>query len=125
MMYPREFINEMNELSKEILGSASRWRKILERGHTKMLTEEASFVDPENEENTIKRLVPVFHLGSKGARMIKHEVKYPTGEELKNILISIKNEKAAQLVKAQEAKDKEDREKLEKAVSQNSGSAVV
>jgi len=90
-----------------------------------MLTEEASFVDPENEENTIKRLVPVFHLGSKGARMIKHEVKYPTGEELKNILISIKNEKAAQLVKAQEAKDKEDREKLEKAVSQNSGSAVV
>ena len=130
-MYPREVINEMNELSKEIFGTTSKWRKILEKGQVVMMTEEETLYNPEAKEGEpefTKRLIPALHHGPKGGKLIKHETKYYTVDELKAELVKIKTQKA-EIVKLQAAvKEELAKNKAEEnarmIVAQNSGTAA-
>jgi hypothetical protein len=58
MMYPREVIDRLNKLSKEVFGASSRWKKLVEKGYVKQVTEELDDIVPgENgEPDTVKKV---------------------------------------------------------------------
>lgn len=132
-MLKREIINEMNELSKEVFGSVSKWRKILEKGETRILTEEETIYNPEpkeGEQEVTKRTVATLHHGPNGGKLVKHETYRYTVEELKARMLEVKSQriKLLEAMKKQEeikeaAKEIEDNTKL--IISKSSGTAVV
>jgi len=58
MQYPREVIDRLNKLSKEVFGASSRWRKLIDKGYVKQVTEELDDIVPgENgEPDTVKKV---------------------------------------------------------------------
>lgn len=58
MMYPREVTERLNKLSKEVFGASSRWKKLVEKGYAKQVTEELDDIVPgENgEPDTVKKV---------------------------------------------------------------------
>jgi hypothetical protein len=58
MMYPREVTDRLNKLSKEVFGASSRWKKLVEKGYVKQVTEELDDIVPgENgEPDTVKKV---------------------------------------------------------------------
>lgn len=142
-MYPRSVIEELNALSKEVLGAPSRWRKWVEEGEIKLYTEEQTQFDPNanngaGEEKKIT--VPVLHHGSKGGKMLKRYLHRYTPETVKIRLLEIKAQKEewiANLIRQQTeqkaAQEAETAKKLAdeaafntaKTVDQASGSAAL
>lgn len=135
-MYSREIIEEMNILSKEVLGSKNRWRKLVEEGVPVQVTEDTTryIPGPEGKEEESKTEVvktPVLHYGLNDASGInKFYTKRYTVEEAKEYLLKIKtqyNHLKKQFDAMQnEQKAKQKAENIAKSkVAANSGSASV
>ena len=132
MYIDRQMVQEMNELSKEIFGTKSKWRKILESGEARLVTEEETVYNPEHKEDepemfTRRRIV--MHHGPNGGQLPKHEIKHYSLEELRAAMITIKQERLLRVLesikKEEEAKAKAAEDQLKAVISHNSGSAVV
>lgn len=87
----REQREELSKLSKELLGTPSRWQKLLERGYLELQTEEKNEEVPgDNGAPSTTRKVQVPKL-EKGMQI--RTVKHHTYETLLALLIGMKKNK--------------------------------
>ncbi len=101
---------ELDALSKEIFGSSNRWKKLIEKGYSELVTRTVQEVVPgeEGKEATTREVkVPV--LTESGGRQSR--VKYHTVESIQAFMLDMKAKLDA--FKA-EMKKKEDEQKHEK-----------
>jgi hypothetical protein len=92
-MYSRETINELNQLSKEVFGSTSRWRKLVEEGEQRLVTEQITQFDPEanNGEGEEKKVtIASLHHSTNGGKLYKHYLHRYTTETVKELMIAVK-----------------------------------
>jgi hypothetical protein len=131
-MLPRSQIEELNVLSKEVLGVSSKWRKLMDKGETTLAMEETTVYDPEapEGEQEKKQMVPLYHHTAKGNKMLKYEIKrYATFDAVKARLLEIREAKEnlrkileEQRVQQEEAKKLEASKEI---VAQAAGSSTV
>jgi hypothetical protein len=111
---------ELNALSKELMGSESKWKKLLDRGYLETVTEEKEEEIPgENGAEPTKRKVRVPKL-EKG--MVVRTVQRHTYESLRNMLVAAKKQKDEYT--AAVAKIKAEHDAARKAQEAAGGSAV-
>lgn len=127
-MYSTETINELNQLSKEVFGTKSRWRKLVEKGEPVLVTEETTQFDPganggEGETKTVE--VAVLHHGSNGGKCHKYTQVYHTAETVKTKMLEIKKQlDQIKTAIAEQQKLKQAEEEAKKLVATASGSAI-
>jgi hypothetical protein len=129
MEIARSIRQELNALSKDVLGTSSRWQKLVNKGYTELVTEEVEETVPaekEGEQPTTKRVqAPV--LSPTGAR--QYVVKYHTVESVQQLLLEQKaqldNIRAMIKKQNEEVKAKQEAEATAKQLHQElSGSAT-
>jgi len=137
-MYSRETINELNQLSKDVYGASSKWRKLVERGEVRLLTEEEVQYDSEanNGEGERKNItVPVIYHGPNGGKLRQSYMHRYDEKTVKEHMLNIKDQrdKFMEMIKKQQAdaqaadvakKVEEANAAVAEAVSAVSGSAV-
>ena len=121
-MYDRKTIDEMNALSKQVFGSTSKWRKMVEKGVWEPLEEETkrlTFKDGKEEYETVK--TPVLHKD----QLQKHTLHRYTVSEAMNFMVNvlIKREEIRQAIEKAKEQAKAEQESKD-AVMQASGTAV-
>ena len=127
-MVNRELKQELNELSKEVFGSSSRWHKLVTQGYAELLTEEVTEFVPgekEGDEGTTRKVsVPKLHKGIKQSVTRFHTVE--SVHELMKARKAMLDQIRAEMKKAQEEKEaKAKQAELTKNVHEElSGSAV-
>lgn len=105
----REQREELNVLSKEMLGTPSRWQKLLTRGYYELLTEEKEEEIPgENGAPATTRKIQVPKL-EKGMQV--KVVKYHTYESLLNLLITMKKSRDEMYAAFEKAKAEQEAQK--------------
>lgn len=125
-MYTREMIEELNALSKEVLGSSSKWRKIIDRGRLVPVTVEAietKTVEGKEVQETVTKHA-VYH----NSKTPMYQIQRETPESIKEHLLKLKEQQEAfrkMIQQAQEeARQKEEEKKQAiKTIEENSGSA--
>jgi hypothetical protein len=132
-MYPREIKEELDKLSKEVFGSSSKWKKMVEDGVIEPVLEDTKRLIPDPETDgdykteTIK--TQVSHFGANGGELSKFEVKRYTVDSIKAHMLDIKarfeafRENVKKLQEEQKAKEEADKAAKEQ-LGANSGSAV-
>lgn len=120
---------ELNVLSKEVFGSASRWKKIVDRGYEEALTEE-KFEDVPADENGEGGGVKTVHVPvqATNAGGVKYTTKYHTEESIRDFMLQ---QKAAFVQIREQIKKHQDEVNAKKAEDariaqlnqENSGSA--
>lgn len=130
MQVSREKKEQLNALSKEIFGSSSRWVKLVDKGHTELVTEEVEEVIPadENGENGGIDMVKKPVLTASGAH--QYVTKRYTVEEIEAKMNEIKTQRdvyVARLKTMQEEQRKaqEAAEVAKKVHADASGSASL
>jgi len=94
-MYDRETVNELNALSKEIFGSTSKWKKMVEKGVPELKeesTKKLTVKDGKQETETVK--TPVFHTGKDGnCEMHQYYLHRYTIPEVREFMLTAKERK--------------------------------
>lgn len=112
MNLPVSVRDELDTLSLEVFGTKSRWKKLLDRGYTELLTEEVTEYVPgeDGKEGETKKVnVPVKRNG-----MSVYVTKYHTVESVKETLLKLKEQKEKlqeEIRKMQEEQAKREAEK--------------
>jgi hypothetical protein len=116
----REQREELNALSKELMGTPSRWQKLLERGYYETVTEEKDEEVPgENgaPSTTRKVQVPKLEHG-----MVVRTIKHHTYESLLSMLTAMKKSRDEMYAAFEKAKaEQEAAQNVQKAA----GGSVV
>lgn len=128
MNIPRQERDELNALSKELFGSANKWRNLVEKGYTepvtRMIKEE---VPGENGAESTFKESRVFLLTESGGK--QSVIKYHTVESVKALMLEFKVKKdayiAESLKKQEEEKAKKEKDEHQKTVHRAlAGSAI-
>jgi hypothetical protein len=92
-MITGELRKELQALSKEVLGSSSRWQKMLERGTQELLTEDVTEYVPgkTDEDEGTTRVVKLPVKRKDGA--LQYVIKHYTPESLKAMLLDLKEKR--------------------------------
>ncbi len=126
-MYPREVINELNALSKEIFGSTSKWKKMIEKGVPELVeenTKKLTMNGTKEEYETVK--TPVLYNGPSGnAEFHQHVLKRYTVDEVREFMLMVRDRReqmklAMAQIEAQQKAQKAAKEAAERA----SGSSI-
>lgn len=122
MDIPRQTRMEMDALSKEVFGSASKWQTILKRGTTRFLTKKVQQVIPgkDGEEPTTKETEVLVLTQSGGKQSI---VKRYTVEEIRDLMLNFK--KQMDDFKAKSAAEEALKNTLDNVKDAAQGSAVI
>lgn len=129
-MISRNERKELDALSKEVFGSASRWQKLVNKGYEEALMEEKFEDVPADEKGegggTKAVQVPVKATASGGVKYVR---KYHTEETIKEYMLQTKKhfeEIRAQIKKHQDdiAAQKAEDAKVKKLNDENAGSAT-
>jgi hypothetical protein len=113
----------LNNVSKEVFGSSSRWQKLVNNGVARVVTEEVTELvpnetDPEGEPTERKVQVPV----KTGNGALQSTIKRYTVSEVLALMIELKQRRDAHLAKVKEAQEKAALEKkLQEEVSGSAG----
>ena len=102
-MYNRKLIDELNELSKEVFGSKSRWRKLVDRGSAEVVMEDTTRLHADGSKETVQ--TPVMHVGANGGEVQQQQLVRYTPESIKEKMLFMKkqrDEMFATLLKQQE-----------------------
>lgn len=90
-MYSREVINELNALSKEVFGTTSKWKKMIEKGVPELMQEDTkklTIKDGKQETETVK--TPVLYTGPSGeAELHQHALKRYTVDEVREFMLMV------------------------------------
>jgi hypothetical protein len=125
-MYSIELSKELDQLSLEVFGTKTKWKKLVENGKMELVTEDTKRLYRENgEEKTEIVKTPLAHVGSKGGELNKYVLKRYTVDEIKAKMLQIK--KQMDDFKLHLEKQKEEQETVEKAkkiVESGSGSVL-
>jgi inorganic pyrophosphatase/exopolyphosphatase len=125
-MYSREVINEMNALSKEVFGTTSKWKKMVEKGVAELVEEDIkklSIKDGKEVTEIVK--TPKLRAGPGGGELHQSTLKRYTVEEAREFLLLVKDRRtqvqaAIKRIEEQQKVEKAAKEEAEKA----SGTAV-
>jgi hypothetical protein len=90
-MYSRETINELNQLSKEIFGASSKWRKMVESGVLEPVMEDIKKVNPDGTFEMTK--IQAMHTSTKGGEVPKSRIVRYTPETIKAYMVERKAQK--------------------------------
>lgn len=125
-MYSREVINELNALSKEIFGSTSKWKKMIELGVPELIQEDTkklTVVDGKQETETVK--TPKMHVGLNGGELHQHTLRRYTVDEVREFMLTVKDrqEQVRQMIKRIEAQNKA-QEEAKRTVDKAAGSSI-
>lgn len=127
MIYPKEIVNELSALSKEVFGSRSRWKKLIEKGYIKQTTEDLDEIVPgENGAPDTTQKVPVAKRRKDGAYL--NTLERHTIESVKEYMLDLKKKREefmAMIKKAQEEQEakKKQAELEEKVARELTGSS--
>ncbi len=125
-MYSREIINELNKLSKEVFGSSSKWRKMIEKGVGELTEEDTKkleIIDGKEISKIVK--TPKMHVGDGGGELHQYNLKHYTVESVKEFMLMVLDRRAQmqQAIKRLEEQKKAE-EAIRKAAEEASGTAV-
>lgn len=86
-MYNRKTINELNALSKQVFGSTSKWKKMIEMGVTEPLLEDTKHltIDKDGKEQTQMIKTNVLHKDHIPLSRLKHY----TVESVREFMLTI------------------------------------
>jgi hypothetical protein len=123
-------IQELNQLSKEVFGSSSRWRKLVDRGVQELVEEDTTRLSPDGAKETVK--TPKMYVGPNGGELPQSQLVRYTPETIKEKMLSLKaqREQFLEKIKKQQEEQKAAKEaaetarKAEEAVASASGSSV-
>lgn len=91
-MYSRETVNELNALSKEVFGSTSKWRKMMEKGVAELVEEDTKkLVIKDGKEVTETVKTPKLYVGKSGGELHQHILKRYTVEEVREFMLMVKD----------------------------------
>ena len=129
-MYDRKTIDELNQLSKEVFGSSSRWRKLVERGSLELIQEDTTRLKHDGTKETVK--TPLMYVGPNGGELPQSQLVRYTVETIKEKMLSLKaqREQFFEMIKKQQEEQKAAKEaaeaakKTEEMVASASGSSV-
>jgi hypothetical protein len=126
-VYKREIVDELNSLSKSILGSYSKWKKMVEKGVPELKeesTKKLTVKDGKQETETVK--TPVFHTGKNGnCEMHQYYLHRYTVSEVKNFMLTIKDRRAQVQAAIKRIEEQQKAEAAAKAEAEKaSGTAV-
>lgn len=128
MYFDKETREEMAILSKEVFGSAGRWRKLLENGQNELVTKTVTEEVPgENGAEPTFKDVKMPVLEANNAKLFK--MKYYTFETLKEYMLElkVKRDEILAMIKKQQEEQKAKKEaelKAEQFKSSLAGSAL-
>jgi hypothetical protein len=91
MQISNEVKAELNALSKEIFGSTSKWRKMMELGVPEVVTEDTTklkIVEGKEEKETVK--TTVMHVGPNGGELPLNRLKRYTVDEVRSFMLEVK-----------------------------------
>jgi hypothetical protein len=122
---------ELNQLSKAVFGSTSKWQKFVNNGEAVPVTETVRVLNGETEEIKEEQRQLTYY-GPNGGELPQFEVKHYTTETIKErmILIKTQKEQIRALIEKLRKEESEKREaevaKIEtiKVVESQSGSAI-
>lgn len=126
-MYDRNVINELNQLSKEVFGSTSKWKKMVEKGVPTLMEEDTvklTVKDGKEEKETVK--TPKFYTGKDGNceihQYVLHRYSIP---EVREFMLTVKDrqEQVRQAIKKIEEQQKAHAE-AKATAEKASGSAI-
>lgn len=86
-MYTRETINELNMLSKEVFGSSSKWKKMVEKGVPELITEDTSRFNEKGEKEVVK--TPKMFVGPNGGELYQSSLNRYTVESVKEFMLGV------------------------------------
>ena len=123
----RKTREELNQLSKEVFGSSSKWRKFVDSGELLPVMETVKVLDAQTEEVKEEQRQLIHH-GPNGGEQAKFEIKRHTPESIKErmILMLAQREQVRQMIEKlqKEEAEKKAKEEANKTVASVSGSAV-
>lgn len=128
-MLPRAVINELNELSRDVFGASSRWRKMIYPGVAEIVMEDVKELVPRNDDSGESDeqdvQVPVKRRDGAMISVIKHHTADSIRDYMINRKAELDNLRANMEALQVEAKVKKEQEELEKKVHADLvGSAV-
>lgn len=124
-MYDRNVINELNQLSKEVFGTTSKWKKMVEKGVLELVEEETKKLGKDGkEEGTVK--TPKYYTGPSGeAQIAQYQLHRYTVSEVREFMLTVKDrqEQVRQAIKKIEEQQKAQAE-AKATAEKASGSAI-
>lgn len=126
MQYSREVINEMNALSKEVFGSTSKWKKMVEKGVAELIEEDTKKLTMKDGKEVVETVkTPLMHVGSSGGELHKSVLKRYTLEEAKEFMLLVKDRRAQVQAAIKRIEEQQKAEAAAKAEAEKaSGTAV-
>jgi hypothetical protein len=131
-MYSREIRQELDLLSKEVFGSRTKWRRMVEQGVVEPVLEDTTRYVPDpdskNGEDYKTEVVKtnVTHHGPNGGELNMHTIKRYTVEEIKQYMLDRKKQTAElmALIRKNREEQRAKEEAAKNVVADNSGSAI-
>jgi hypothetical protein len=92
-MYDRETVTELNALSKEIFGSSSKWRKMVDKGVPHLIEEDIKKMSLEDGKEVTEMVkTPILYTGPSGeAEFHQYYLKRYSIPEVKEFLLTAKD----------------------------------
>ena len=123
-------INELNELSLEILGAKSRWQTLVNKGEVMPVVETVLVKKViDGDETMVEEQHQAYHVGKNGGRVPRYYMRRQSMDTIKDYLFQVKTEQdkiRAYIAKLQEDErlKKESLAEVQKTLEANSGSSV-
>jgi hypothetical protein len=128
-MVDRKTREELSALSKEVFGASSRWQKLINNGTPELVTEEVTELVPgeKEEDEPTERKVNVPVKRKDGAH--QYQLKRHTVDSVREYMLVLKKKQEefrAMIEKYQEeARKKQEQEKLEKSLQEEAGGSAL
>lgn len=122
MEYPREVVEELNNLSFQVFGVKSKWRKMLEKGVAELVEEDTKKLTVVNgKESTETVKTPVLHKD----QLHQYNLKKYSVESVREFMLMVldRKEQVRQAIKRIEEQKKAE-EAAKKVAEEASGTAV-
>jgi hypothetical protein len=126
MQYSRETVNELNALSKEVFGTTSKWKKMIDMGVTEPVMEDTkrlTLKDGKEEYETVK--TQKTHIGPNGAELPLFNLHHYDVDSVKEFMLGILVQRIQIRQAIERAKEEKAKETLRQQITeQASGTAV-
>jgi hypothetical protein len=117
----REEKEELNKLSKDVLGASSRWRKMIENGYAEQIMRTVvEEVPGENGAPATTRTVQIPVLLENGVK--QYRTQYHTVESVRTFMLELKDQRDQIMAQIQKQKDQQ---KLINEVNEKLGGSAV
>lgn len=123
-MYSRKVNEEMNTLSKEVFGTTSKWKKMIDKGVVHSVMEEATRLNHDGTSEKTK--VPKKHVGPNKGELNLFELYHYTLESVREFMLDVKakRQQLADAIKRINEEEKAAKATKDAALKDATGSSV-